>query len=202
MMGDSLIAQLEQDFRAIEQMDPSLADGFKIVYDREVPCEMRATRGGDAGGGTLEGMRLKVLSLGDDHSLSTMRIEVTSESDLFFHYTCVINHAGFLRLREHQSLICDFSDFLMTLLKMFNRCIREPQRFLTVLLLDENGTANMEFIENLEYKLVGVLTLPFRASPPEVVREQIGYRYSAVRARLALLTAQLKKSNLVLKPQE
>ncbi|EAN98497.1 hypothetical protein TCSYLVIO_004609 [Trypanosoma cruzi] len=201
-MGDSLIAQLEQDFRAIEQSDPSLTDGFKIVYDREVPCELRPMRGGNAEPGSLEGMKVKVLSFGDDHSLSTMRVEITSESDLFFHYTCVINHAGFIRLREHQSLVCDFPDFLMTLLKMFNRCIKEPQRFLVVLLLDENGTANMEFIENLEYKLVGVLTLPFRASPPEVVREQIGYRYSAVRARLALLTAQLKNSNLVLKPRQ
>ncbi|ORC85537.1 uncharacterized protein TM35_000341490 [Trypanosoma theileri] len=201
-MSDTLIAQLEHDFRAIEQSDPSLADGFKVVYDREVPCELRPMRGGSAESGSLEGMKVKVLSFGDDHSLSAMRVELTSESDLFFHYTCVINHAGFLRLREHQSLVCDFPDFLMTLLKMFNRCIREPQRFIMVLLLDENGTANMEFIENLEYKLVGVLTLPFRASPPEVVREQIGYRYSAVRARLALLTAQLKNSNLVMKPRQ
>ncbi|EPY34162.1 hypothetical protein STCU_01809 [Strigomonas culicis] len=82
----------------------------------------------------------------------------------------------------------------MTVLKMFNRCIREPGRFIAALLLGDDGTANLEFVENLEYKLVSVLVLPFRASPPEVVREQAQYRYSAVRARLDLVTEQIKRA--------
>ncbi|KAG8347734.1 putative Centriolar protein SAS N terminal [Trypanosoma vivax] len=197
-MGDPLIAQLEKDFRTIEQSDPSIADGFRVVYDREVPCEMRSV--GGTRDGSLEGMKVKVLTFGDDHSLNTMRVELTNECDLFFHYTCVINHVGFLRLREHENLVCDFPDFLMTFMKMLNRCIREPQRFLMIFTPGEKGAATMEFIENLEYKLISVLTLPFRASSPEVVREQIGYRYSAVRARLALLTSQLKSANVVMSP--
>ncbi|RHW68736.1 hypothetical protein DPX39_100086300 [Trypanosoma brucei equiperdum] len=196
VMSDPLVAQLEKDFRAIEQSDPSIADGFRVVYDREVPCELRGVDG--SGDGSLEGLKVKVLTLGDDHTLTALRVEVTSECDLFFHQTCVINHVGFLRLREHQSLVCDFADFLMTFLKMLNRCIKEPQRFLMVYVVGADGTAKMEFVENLEYKIINVLSLPFRASPEEVVREQIGYRYSAVRARLAILTAQLKSATVTL----
>lgn len=194
-MGDFL-AQLEQDFIAIQQADPSLSDGSRLVYDREVPCELRAMRGNDSSAGSLEQMKIKVLTTGEDRNLTNMRIEITTESDIFFHYTSIINDQGFLRLREDQNLVCEFSEFLMTLLKMFNRCIREPGRFIAAILLGEDGTANLEFVENLEYKLVSVLVLPFRASPPEVVREQAQYRYSAVRARLDLVTEQVKRSNL------
>ncbi|KPI89363.1 hypothetical protein ABL78_1489 [Leptomonas seymouri] len=189
-----LLSQLEQDFVAIQQADPSLADGSRLVYDREVPCELRAMRDGESSAGSLEPMKIKVLTTGEERNLASLRVEVTTESDIFFHYTCIINDQGFLRLREDQNLVCEFSEFLMTLLKMFNRCIREPGRFIAALLLGDDGTANLEFVENLEYKLVSVLVLPFRASPPEVVREQAQYRYSAVRARLDLVTEQIKRS--------
>jgi len=29
------------DLAALEEMDPALADGFKVAYDREVPLELR-----------------------------------------------------------------------------------------------------------------------------------------------------------------
>ena len=29
------------DFSAIEDMDPSVADGYRVIYDREVPFELR-----------------------------------------------------------------------------------------------------------------------------------------------------------------
>ncbi len=64
------------DFQAIEEMDPSLgkffmnheltiiiADGHKLVYDREVPFELRIQdqEGGPQEVGTLEAVRVKVL---------------------------------------------------------------------------------------------------------------------------------------------
>ena len=29
------------DFTAIEEMDPSVADGYRVIYDRECPLELR-----------------------------------------------------------------------------------------------------------------------------------------------------------------
>lgn len=69
-------------------------------------------------------MKVKVLTSGEERNLSAMRIEVTTEADIFLHYTCIINDQGFLRLRDDQNLVCEFPEFLLTLLKMFNRCIR------------------------------------------------------------------------------
>lgn len=192
---ENIFAQLEKDFLAVQQADPSLADGSRIVYDREVPLELRAIVAGESSAGSLEPMRVKVLTNGESRNLASMRIEITTESDIFFHYTCIINDQGFLRLRDDQHLVCEFSDFLMTLLKMLNRCIKEPGKFIGALLLSADGSGNLEFVENLEYKLVGVLNLPLRVSPAEAVREQAQYRYSALRTRLNLITGHLKRNS-------
>ena len=44
------------DFRAIEEMDPSIADGYRIIYDRDVPFELRL----EEGSGALEAIKVKV----------------------------------------------------------------------------------------------------------------------------------------------
>lgn len=199
---ESIFSQLEKDFLSVQQADPSLADGSRIVYDREVPLELRAVVAGESSAGSLEQFRIKVLANGEDRNLASMRIEITSESDIFFHYTCIINDQGFLRLRDDEHLVCEFPEFLMTVLKMFNRCVREPGRFIGAFLLGSDGTAQLEFVENLEYKLVSVLNLPFRVSPAEVVREQGQYRYNALRTRLHLLTGYLKRSTAASRPSK
>ncbi len=194
------MAALEKDFRIIEEMDPSLADGFRIVYDREVPFELRpATVEREENVGALEGVKVKVLVQGEDSSITALRVELSSESDLFFHHSCVINSLGFNQLREDQKLMCDFREFSTTLLKMFNRCIREPQTYLIVLMLQRDGNSTLEFIQNLEYKFVDLLVLPFRESTEVQVRQQITYRYNAIRSRLALMTAKMQDVTALVK---
>ena len=84
----------------------NIADGFKCLYDREVPFELRIHdgEGGPQEVGTLEAIRVKVLvqvsyqtpcftdliQLTDDGREATQfRVELTSENDLFFHYTAM-----------------------------------------------------------------------------------------------------------------
>ena len=51
--GGSLLGGF--DFRAIEEMDPSIADGYRIIYDRDVPFELRLQEGS----GALEAIKVK-----------------------------------------------------------------------------------------------------------------------------------------------
>lgn len=194
-----LLQALEREFRSLEELDPSVSDGFRIVYDREVPFELRPADSAEQEVGALEGIKVKVLTAGEENAITAVRVELSSEADLFFHYTCVINHLGFTQLREDQKLMCEFREFVVTLLKMLNRCIREPQAFLAVLLLGSDGSATMEFIQNMEYKFVDLLTLPFRESPEDVIRQQITYRYNSVRTRLSIMTAKLQDVSALVK---
>ena len=53
------------DFSAIEEMDPSLAEGHLTVFDREAPFELRIQdpNSGPQEVGTLEAIRVKILQM-------------------------------------------------------------------------------------------------------------------------------------------
>lgn len=53
------------DFTAIEDLDPSLAQGHIVMFDREAPFELRIQDPGQGPQevGTLEAIRIKVLLL-------------------------------------------------------------------------------------------------------------------------------------------
>jgi hypothetical protein len=61
----SLLSSL--DFKAIDEMDPSLSEGHRIVFDKEIPVELRAQDPADGKSGndvgTLEGIRVKILTV-------------------------------------------------------------------------------------------------------------------------------------------
>jgi len=77
------------DYTQIEENDPSLTDGYRLVFDREVPFELRI---GDDNSGpqevaSFESIRAKILLIGEDSNPGQVRIELSCENDLFFHFT-------------------------------------------------------------------------------------------------------------------
>ncbi len=83
----------QYDLTKLEEMDPSLADGFQVVYDREIPLELRLQDISEEPQevGTLESIRTKILAKtsAQDEEITQLKIEMTSETDLFFHYTAL-----------------------------------------------------------------------------------------------------------------
>lgn len=189
------------DFTAIEEMDPSLTEGHRVTYDRECPFELRV-QDADAGPqevGTLEAIKCKILVLGDETNPSHIRIELTSENDLFFHYTHSVDEQGFRQMQESQKLMIDFADYCSVVIKMLNNCIKEPHSFLAVFVMQRDGHARLDFIQNMEYKFVELLSCDFVASPEEVVRQQISFRYNSVKTKLSLMQARLQDINALVK---
>ena len=95
------------DFSTIDDMDPSLAGGHKAIYEREVPFELRVQQAADTPQevGTLEAVKVKILVLGEDASPAAIRMELTSENDLFFNYTHTLDPEGFRQVQEAQKLM-------------------------------------------------------------------------------------------------
>ena len=85
------------------------------------------------------------------------------------------------------------------LLKMLNSCIKEPHTHLAVFVMQNNGEARLDFIQNMEYKFVELLSCKFAASAEDVVREQISFRYNSIKSRLALMQARLADVNALVK---
>lgn len=189
------------DFSAIEEMDPSLADGHRVLYDREVPFELRIQdpSSGPQEVGTLESIRVKVLMLGEDTNPQHLKLELTSENDLFFHYLHTTDESGFRTMQDAQKLMIEFSEYATILVRMLNSCIKEPHSFLAVFIMRRDGQARLDFIQNIEYKFIELLSCDFVASTEEMVRQQITYRYNAVKSKLALIQARMQDLNALVK---
>lgn len=93
----------------------------------------------------------------------------------------------------------DFTEYADIFIKMANSCIKEPQSFLAVFIMDKHGYAKLDFIQNIEYKFIELLSCAFQASTEETVRQSITYRYNSVKSKLQLMEARLKDVNNLVK---
>lgn len=138
--------------------------------------------------GSLEAIKVKILLRGVANCPDSVRVELSSESNLFFHFFHEVNHREYAHLQETQRLVVEFVDYASVLVRMLNCCIKEPHQHLALLSIRQrnvssslsvNMDAKLEFIQNMEYKFVELLTINFIASEEEIVRKQITYRYNA-----------------------
>eukprot|EP01023_Acetabularia_acetabulum_P003558 TRINITY_DN11489_c1_g1_i2.p1 TRINITY_DN11489_c1_g1~~TRINITY_DN11489_c1_g1_i2.p1 ORF type:complete len:173 (-),score=16.36 TRINITY_DN11489_c1_g1_i2:52-570(-) len=139
-----------------DQIDPSLGQGYQLYYEREVPIELRTADGDDIPSevGALEAIRVKItLSGGDVNNLDKLRVELSSEGNLFFHYTHEMDMQYFREIQEVQKLMVEFVEYPAVLVKMLNACIKEPQSNLAVLVMMPDGEAHLDFIQNMDQNL-------------------------------------------------
>jgi hypothetical protein len=85
------------------------------------------------------------------------------------------------------------------IVKMLNSCIKEPHSFLAVFVMQRDGRATLDFIQNIEYKFIELLSLDFMASPEDVIRQSITFRYNSVKSKLAIMQARLSDVNNMVK---
>ena len=65
--------------------------------------------------------------------------------------------------------------------------------------MQKEGTARLDFIQNIEYKFIELLSLDFLNSPDETVRKQISFRYNALKSKLTLMQDRITTINNIVK---
>lgn len=133
------------------------------------------------------------------NQLQNVKIELTSENDLFFHYTHQVDADSYRHMQERQKLMVDFGEYAHVLIKMVNNCIKEPHSFLAVFIMNRDGSAKLDFIQNMEYKFIELLSAEFMASNEETVRQSITYRYNTSKSKLSMMEARLRDVNNLVK---
>ena len=165
----------------------------------QVPLEIRLQTSDQAPQevGTLEAVLVKVLvkagDAGESGPPAAVRVELSSESDMFFHYASVIDAGSFRAMRDEQHLMVEFSDFVGVLGRSVDNAIRESSTFLAVLVTNKEGQARLDFIQNVSFKFVELLSLPFTRSPDDIVRAHVQFRYARVKAQLAASRQRLQE---------
>mmetsp|Transcript_42657 Transcript_42657/g.114211 ORF Transcript_42657/g.114211 Transcript_42657/m.114211 type:complete len:238 (-) Transcript_42657:5-718(-) len=198
---ETVLSHIDQMMSSIEEMDPSLADDFRVIYDRECPFELRvqdAASDGPQQVGTLEAIKVKMLIQGEDAGPTGIRIELSSESDLFFHYHHTLDEVGFQAVQEQQKLMVEFPEYPNVLIRMLNSCIKEPHSHLAVFVMQHNAeerAARLDFIQNMEYKFVELMSCQYEHTADEAVQQHISYRYNAMKSRLSLVQTRLQEVN-------
>ena len=147
--------------------------------------------------GKLEALKVKILTAGD--SIENVKVELASESDLFFHYIHICDENSFKAVQEQQKLMVEFPDYANVLIRMLNSCIKEPQSYIAVLVMNADGRARLDFIQNMEYKFVELLSANFIRSPEDVIQKTITYRYNALKSRLKFMQTRLQEVNQIVK---
>jgi len=102
-------------------------------------------------------------------------------------------------VQEQQKLMVDFAEYHAVLVRMLSTCIKEPHSHLAVFVMQRAGRAHLDFIQNMEYKFIELLSCAFVASDDEAVRQSISYRYNSIKSRLALMQARLQDINALVK---
>ena len=97
--------------------------------------------------GTLEAIRCRVCVQGDAATPTAVRLELSSEQDLFFHYTHQLDERAFRAVREEQRLMIDFQDYANVLARSLNAAIKEPHTHLAVFIMNRDGNARLDFIQ-------------------------------------------------------
>lgn len=92
-------------------------------------------------------MHLRILIRGDEQdpeSIGSIKIELTSEEDIFFNYVCYLNEDSVLSLIQEQGLSIEYKDFLRIVHKLLDEVQKHEARAL--LLLDNVAeTADLHF---------------------------------------------------------
>ena len=81
---------------------------------------------------------------------------------------------------------------------MLNSCVKEPQAYLGILTLFPNNSARLDFIQNMSYKFVELMSCACQRTEEEVMQRHITYRYNSMKQKLSAMGARLyEMSNLV-----
>lgn len=178
--------------------DPITKDGSQVAFDKVVPLQLRKADDPTATS-SQEMIRFRVLILGDPTSPEAVTVELTSENDVFFYLISRVDSESFQRIKDQQRITVDFAAFPKVITELVNSSIKEPESVLGVLFVindfagndSENYGARLEFIQNIGYKYIEVLTLCFNIGSDELVKAQVQYRFTASRRRAAALDSQL-----------
>lgn len=170
-------------------VDPSTAGGFRVIYDRELSPEVRSSQARDSIG-DLRSLKIRVLIKGAEDAPEAVTAELTDDDDIHFLFQHTLDEHGFVDVQQNQRLMIQFSGYAPLLIQMLNACIKDPHRCLAVMYIEDDGTARLDFIQNMEYKFVELLSLGLTEADPELVKQHIIFKHFALKRHVALLQAR------------
>lgn len=188
----------------IDNKDPSLEKNLIKIYEEEIPFEIRYEYANlfEEDKSLFKSLICKILITDEMLEQIKIKIEIANDSDLNFYYTTEITSSSFEKIKEEQKLTCDLMNFSELLIKYFDFCLNNTKSYIAVLNLKTDKKAKMELMENLEYKIVELISLEFSQASQDLISKQISYRYNSMRAVEDLMQNKIDIINNILKEND
>lgn len=85
----------------------------------------------------------------------------------------------------------DFASYPSVLATSLQNAIKEPHTFLAVFIMNREGQGRLDFIQNVSFKFIELLSVMFARSPDDAIRQQIAFRYNSQKSKVAVMQARL-----------
>ena len=175
------------DLSKIEENDPSLIDGYKVIYNKEVPFDIKLETKDDTKDlASFELIRCKILSdaVNPDGTPTRVKFELSWESDLLFHYTNIVDEEAFADIKKKQNLNLEFQQYCNLVTKICDDCINTPDTYIAVFTIKKDIPSKLQFTKGSDFKFLELLLLEFKSTPEDIVQKHMLYRFAYLKAKL------------------
>ena len=176
----------EPNFSKLDNLDPSLKDGYKLVFEKEIPMDLKLeNKKGKKDISSFEAIIFKVLKVQSSSKSipSNIKIELYSENDLFFHFTSILDEEKFKVMKEKQDLTINYKEFISLLEELCDNCLNNSDSFIAILVLKKKGEACLDFIKEIDVKYIQLLKIEFINSSDDYIMKQMLYRFGSLKSK-------------------
>ncbi|EAS07603.2 hypothetical protein TTHERM_00919520 (macronuclear) [Tetrahymena thermophila SB210] len=192
----------EKDYPRFDNLDPSLDGGFKIIYIQELPITIKLLEGIESFNETtnVEPILIKMMqkTTGKEKRLDTIKIELTTEADLFFNFVFEANDVTFLKMKKKQKWNIDFDQLSSSIIKMLTSCQKDPHSFQLAFEINKDLNAELVICQTTEFKQVELMKLDFMTQSQENIRQSVVFRFNLVKAKVMIATQRVNDTITVL----
>lgn len=181
-------------------VDPSLKSGHTLLLLQKVPIELRVQEDGQPSQvGKMVDIECKLLGLYKNKSLLEVRLELTTDADLFFNYSHFLNIDNFRTTQQDHKLLVNLIDYPDMVKRLLTNCANKPQEFICIFTMRRNGMARLDFIQNLKCKFLELLTCDFVISKQDEIRENVMFRYQVAKWEMENALTKTRETTIFIK---
>ena len=111
---------------------------------------------------------------------------------MFKVYVCKLDEKSFDKIRKTQHLNFNFQQLIPMLVKQINLCQKQINQYSAVLVLNKISSHRLDFLENIEYKRIELLSLEFEDLDEEAIKNYVTFRFTKVKMSRQIIEKKLK----------
>ncbi|CAD8127710.1 unnamed protein product [Paramecium sonneborni] len=188
------------DFAEIDYLDPALKEGHKVLYDRILNINIRfQDRFSEVQElSQPEPIRLRdIIQLrGTDSNPQSIKIEISSDKDLFFLFNHEATVNGFTQIKALQNLQMPFKDYAQIAIATLNKVEQNYNGYGAIFQVMLDGSARLEINQTTEFRSVHMIYFDFHQVEESFLRQTIVFKYNQQRKEIKYLSQSLNECRM------